>query len=498
MAKLTTTDVANNLQKVAEGRLNRDTYEAAPSYASTFIRMIVMDVVTDPNVDLVDDEKINIWHSMGVSNMQYASLLPRNTIIAKRVGEEVNPMFVFPFFPSHISLPCKPGECVWAMLEKPEVPNSDMAFWMSRVIEPHTSDDVNHSHPGRMFEISLAPTTKERADNQQKGQVDNGESVFHELRNGPVVKKGEERVTASEGTILLGEEEDIFERLVLESNAAQYVTYEAVPRFRKRPSDIAFEGSNNTLIVLGTDRSGSIEKSRHEQGSIDLVAGRGQINDTFGLEAPTTSIFKEKGKDRGEEIKRELNKSLDVLKPNEGDPDFKNDRSRVLISQRTSTDEYFGLKSYNKEKFDGTPKYRKQTVEDDKDGDAAIVIKSDKVRLIARSDIEIVVTGFEETLIDPPGKPSETKKKIKAEKTATSDWASIVIKKNGDIVISPSNDGFVKLGGDDADLAVLCSKVTTATSGKVIGQPLVDTIGGAMGVTGNASTGEFATKILIK
>jgi len=126
------------------------------------------------------------------------------------------------------------------------------------------------------------------------------------------------------------------------------------------------------------------------------------------------------------------------------------------------------------------------------------VIKSDKVRLIARSDIEIVVTGFEETLIDPPGKPSETKKKIKAEKTATSDWASIVIKKNGDIVISPSNDGFVKLGGDDADLAVLCSKVTTATSGKVIGQPLVDTIGGAMGVTGNASTGEFATKILIK
>lgn len=492
--KITRTNSADNIRKISEGRLSSDSIDQSFSPTSTFVRMIVMDVVVDPNKDLTDKEKINSWHGMGVSNMQYANVVPRNTIIAKRVGEEVDPMFVFPFFPSHLALPCKPGECVWVMLEKPDVPNSDMAFWFSRVAEPHVSDDVNHSHPGRSFESSLSPTTKERAENEQEGTAESGDNVYHELRNGPVVEKSGKRLTSGEAIILRGEEEDIFERLILESSASEYMTYESVPRFRKRPGDLALEGTNNTLLVLGTDRSGSLGKSKYEAGSIDIVAGRGQIEDTFGVEAKTTSITKLSGEPEGFEIKKELNKTIDVLKEKEGDPDFKNDRSRILVSQRTSVDNNFNLSGYNKEVLDSATTFNKEAIKDADDGDAAIVIKSDKVRFIARSDVEIIVTNYKETINEPGG----NKKKLKDETSSNSEWASIVIKKNGDIILTPSEKGYLKLGGDDADLAVLCSKAVPESPGQVKGVPLVDTNGGTMGVPGNDSTGKFAKKVLIK
>jgi len=38
--------------------------------------------------------------------------------------------------------------------------------------------------------------------------------------------------------------------------ANKVVTKEPVPRFNKRPGDTVFAGSNNTLIVLGEDRTG--------------------------------------------------------------------------------------------------------------------------------------------------------------------------------------------------------------------------------------------------
>ena len=380
------------------------------------------------------------------------------------------------------------------MVEKPDIPGTDIAFWFARVVEPHISDDVNHSHPGRSFESSLSPSTKERMENDKKGNGAIGESVFHELRNGPVVKKGDVRVTAGEGHILLGEEEDIFERLLISSKASELISYEAVPRFRKRPGDIALEGTNNTLVVLGTDRSGSINMSDFSSaaGSIDIVAGRGQSKNTFGIDASTTTINKTQKQEKGEELKRELNKSLDVISPNEGDPDFKNDRSRVLISQRTSVDKNFGLEKYNSDTLDKAQIFNKTKIEDSQSGDSAIVIKTDKIRLISRSDVEIIVTNYDE--IDSADK----KTKIKEESSDTKKWASIVIKKNGDIVMTPAEKGYIKLGGDEADLAVLCSKAIPSTPGKVKGTPIVDTMGGTIGTEGALPTGQFATKVLIK
>jgi hypothetical protein len=123
--------------------------------------------------------------------------------------------------------------------------------------------------------------------------------------------------------------------------------------------------------------------------------------------------------DEGTPLKKELNKSPSVLSPIEGDPDFRNDRSRILISQRTNVDGKFGLAEYNT---------AADFSSDTTGGDAAIVIKSDKVRLIARSDLEMVVTNY--TVEEIPDRLAR-----KDEEANLDSWASIVIKSTGDIIL---------------------------------------------------------------
>lgn len=507
----------NVIAGYGEGRFNSQSETFIPPTQPTFVRMIVIDVITDPNNDNLDQKKASYWSGRGVTNMGLINVLPRNTIVAKAVNEDAKPMFVFPFFPSHLSMPCKPGECVWVMIENPNATNIEIAYWFCKATEIHTSDDINHTHPGRHFEISSFPGIKDKHDSNKGGSSSAEDEAWHELRNAPVKMIKDDRVTVPSNLILRNEPEDIFEYLVTASDASRLMVYESVPRFRKRPGDIALEGSNNTLIVLGTDRKGPAVKYdspkseeeklfktqvptypdtdfKNDAGSIDIVAGRGQVKETYGTSASTTSILNAKGKSKGTEIKKELNKVK--LSQGEGDVDYINDRSRILVSQRTKVDENFGLKTYNQ---DTNPKLK---IEDSANGDSGIVIKSDKIRIIARSDVEILVTDYKE-------EDSPSGIKVKKDGTDAKKWASITIRKNGDIIFKPSEEGYIKLGGDDAQYGIVCTdSPVTAISGSVTGGPILTTAGGsfagaAPGAGKDTSPiikgqGKFASKVLIK
>jgi hypothetical protein len=468
---------------------------------SPFVKMIVMDVIFDPNHDSTDELKKNYWQSAGVINMDWVDVLPRNTIIAKLVGEQSNPIFVFPFFPSHLAFPCKPGEAVWAMFEEPDVnlnASSLRAYWFCRITEPHHVDDVNHTHAARVFEPELFSNAEKRF----KGE----ENPIHELRNGPVLEVNGIRSTSYEKNVLVGESEDIFEQLISKSDASKIISYESIPRYRKRPGDIALEGSNNTLIVLGTDRStpgtgvaqyvssktdeeiatrtnvASYPTSdfKNSAGSIDLVVGRGQTSLTSGIRASTTSI---NNASERIEIKKELDKTIDKLDLFEGDSDFSNDRSRILLSQRTKVDEKFGLTVHNSENF---------KVSDSETGDSAVVIKSDKVRIIARSDLQFLVTNFSEA-----NSPDDIA--IKRDSNAEYEWASVTIKSNGDIIFKPGWKGYIKLGAEDADKAILCTdKPAIKNEGTVSYSPGLITTGASVVGTGQSGQGTFATRVLVK
>jgi hypothetical protein len=76
--------------------------------------------------------------------------------------------------------------------------------------------------------------------------------------------------------------------------------------------------------------------------------------------------------------------------------------------------------------------------------------------------------------------------------------ASIIIRANGDIILTPSKEGVLKLGGADADKAVLCTKVNNqGAGGKVTASPIVDTMAGAQGAA-DGLNGTFAEKVLLK
>ena len=111
---------------------------------------------------------------------------------------------------------------------------------------------------------------------------------------------------------------------------------EEVPSFRPRVGDHCIEGSNNTIIVLGRDRPTVPESGEiGEAGTIDLVVGRTGTN-----------------------------------------PDISADKSRVYISMNSDIDTNFGV--------DVGPSAAPT---------AAIGIKSNEIRIIARNGMKLIVEG---------------------------------------------------------------------------------------------------------
>jgi hypothetical protein len=493
---------------VAEGNVDRILRDRAIyGYGSrgqlpSFYRYVIIDVIFDPQI--IDKTKLDYWeHTLGVSNMEWATVLPRNSIIAQRVydaGEEP-PVFLFPFFPSHMALPCKPGEHVWVMFEAPGSGDASLGYWFCKITEPHHVDDVNHTHAPRAFDPSFTPSIKD---------VFNGNTTpKYEFRNGRPEEQDGERYTDAESSVLPGGDELAYEKLLTDPDGSQLSQYEVIPRYRKRPSDMVLEGSNNTLIVLGTDRTGpasdntSLDPQKGiipkkpasdvdgASGTIDIVTGRGQTSKTLGKEVTSKKID-------GSDFIKELGKSSQELIENEGDPDWKADRSRILVSQRTHVDKNMGIDEFNQSNFPDATNVPGSGLKDSTDGDGAILIRTDKVRIIARMDVEFLVSGYE--------------KDAKGNVIALTDpdqCAAIVIRSNGDIVFKPSKSGYVKLGGDDADKGIVCSDMpVVANNGGVSGAPLMTTMGGAFagavaGTSDNSGAlapgqAKFANKVLAK
>ena len=461
-----------------------------------FSRIVVLDVIVDPS--MVTDALIEIYQKKyDLFKINKKLVLPRNTILGRRIldreGGLDQAMFFAPFFPPHLSLPCNPGEHVWALVSEGDNYRQDIGYWFCRITEILTTDDLNHTHPPRSYEPSYS-----NPDLEDKFEFNNGI---------PAYDKGVRRILPGSNFIkngsnayrdLVSKENNVYVFSFISGissggilgnsqqfNASNLKVPASVPRYKKRPGDIVLEGSNNTLISLGTDRKGpvanftpvsiflknnsvnlqnenkgninipSLPTSDFPYGTIDIVAGRGKTPETGGL-----PVINELGY-------TELNKSPKVYQKSEGDPDPINDSSRIRISEKTNIDSIFNLESFNGQ----------FSFENSADGDPAIVIKTDKLRLIARKDVEILVNN------NDSGVPGS--------------YAAVVIKTNGDIIFKPSDTGYIKLGGDTADKAVLCTDIPAIqNNGSVISQPIRTTANSSVGV-GVAGQGMFASKILV-
>lgn len=122
-------------------------------------------------------------------------------------------------------------------------------------------------------------------------------------------------------------------------------------KFTKRVGDVAFHGSNNNVIILGTDRAAN--------GPAGLGDGLGHSKaDDKGKGTSTVHI---------------------IAGRNGEDPNLKDDSSYLYLSQKTKADSNLNIKG----------------IEPDGDSKPAAILKSDCVRIISRESTKLV-TGNDE------------------------------------------------------------------------------------------------------
>jgi len=324
-----------------------------------FYRGVIVEFLGDPGK--LSEDRLTTLQEM-IVNPTYLRDAPRGSVIVRiitnaRDRKSIAPFLCYPFLPPHIALPAKPGEQVWVMFENEEI-STGLGYWLWRVPEPRSVDDLNYTHGDRKFDRSAELSTSDRAQggkNETPG-FPNGGSTWSSLS------------LAREGD---------YEKIVNESDAYKEFVPEPVPRFTKRPGDTVLQGSNNTLVVLGEDRTGEGD-GQPESGAIDIVAGRGRPIPAQGEDPSGTAprvVENARGNLETDKDPEQRGKSDN---PQEGEPDLINDASRLLVSMRSDGDQGLGLTNKYPKPFDtGSPAVS---------GVPYVIMKSDEVRLVSRED----------------------------------------------------------------------------------------------------------------
>jgi len=384
-----------------------------PFHVSPFQKAVVVSIA----VIAGDQSIVRAAQDLGLKINQ--DFIVPNTIIARRItnGADDNGTsagIFYPFFSSHISMPVKPGETVWVIFDTSDV---SAGYWMSRVHGTIISENINYTHNDRAFSLTAAPPTtaeKSRGDGSppavQTTRTDNdfpNQSLTQDPSSNP------------------------FDEIYLNSiGVFSLAPLEPIPRLNKRPGDLVIQGSNNSAIILGIDRGWPSDSTafteaqttnaksiaREKAGAIDLVVGRSRwINGDNSMSGKRTvpPTFQNSPRGYFEPVRDFIaKKATENLA--EGDPDFLDDASRIYATMQTEVDLNFSLGVFSPKLFTTAE------VAADVTG-AAIVAKSDEIRIIARKSVENNITGS--IRIVKEGEP-------------TDDLASIFLLNDGVIQIS--------------------------------------------------------------
>jgi len=403
----------------------------APGLPSLY-RGVVIDVIHDPSI--FDEDQMSDLASI-LKDESLLDVAPRNTCIVQIVHagqgskEDDSHMVCFPFFPPYLGMPVKPGEHVWVFVEDPKGAASSIGYWICRISEPDFIDDLNYTHSDRAYGALTSNPDEREVDPPDEDDRGVG---FPDGAGVP----GKTRFRT----------EGKFEQIYSGSMGMQSVTLEPVPRWTKRPGDLVIQGSNNTLISLGEDRGftkdtipdaakaewssatstgpslaqaeydsppedeGPADKNeRTFSGTIDIIAGRGRYLADPDADAELTAprvITNVRNYDEVDKNPIGAGNDSDntenrLSNPAEGDPDFFNDASRIYVSMNTLPDfnfsiEYPDMPKALDDKNVGNPLSNSAATAPnvflkefaDGIGQAAIIAKSDEIRLIARQDMD--------------------------------------------------------------------------------------------------------------
>lgn len=358
-------------------------------------RAVVVDVIFDPINQAKELAALYDGSGEGkrLLNQVLLETAPRDSIIARLISDQIDqrnstPAIFYPLIP-HLRLPLKPGEKVWVVFENPDTPRGrDLGYWVSRINERIDVEDPNFTHGSRIHVDASTPDTSDKFIANGTGATSTNKPGFPNGGN------------TTESRDL--DEPDAYETINKNAIGNRVSSREAVPRYNKRPNDWVAEGSNNSLLVLGEDRTGpagdvsgdkvvgrpSKDKGK-ASGMWDLVVGRGvgtkkKLPDDG--ETPVGTAPPVISNTRGD---LETNKDPKKANPQEGDPDFENDLSRIYGAMDTDVDGNFGKP---------LPKLSNGVTPDAINSGAGIIYKTDHHRIISRKDgsIRIIKEGDED------------------------------------------------------------------------------------------------------
>lgn len=462
------------------GRGNTTQWErdsAQGGAAPTLQRAVVVDVIYDPTsltdeqMDWLEDHTVN---PELVEGMPYNAILGRVITNSQDLGHPDIHIF-YPMWPSHFQLPIKPGEQVLIMYEDYAGTGNAVGYWVTRPMAARQLEDPNYTHADRVFDPlnhprNMDPNTR-RSLNAQAPTFPNGAGTPETFSLAP------------------SGSQNPYDQIVNEASASALVTVEPVPRTKKRPADFALFGSNNTALILGTDRTGPAKRPDgteskdvvEKAGTIDIVAGLGAVrklpldensDPTEDNHNPTSPRVIQNSRRKKESYKTPY-KSQKRDNPKEGDPDFKRDLSRIYVSMKTKGDKNFGIKAGGAggifPSSGGSGKLIREIEDlpdDEQNGQPFVGIKSEQIRLIA--------TGK-----DKDNGPSQhgSLRFIKEGTLDDKDLSMFVMNKEGEIIAvakdiqlqtHPDGKVYVRCKGDGDENAMVVYDKLKATLNKII------------------------------
>lgn len=118
-----------------------------------------MEVFGNPS-SLTEEQKQALAEQ--VTNPEFVDVLPTNSVLARLVNDSNdlgNPtsVILFPFFSSYMQMPIVPGEHVFVVYDDPSRRGTKIGYWLSRVSEQRTVEDVNFNVSDRRFDPRYNP-----------------------------------------------------------------------------------------------------------------------------------------------------------------------------------------------------------------------------------------------------------------------------------------------------------------------------------------------------
>ena len=307
-------------------------------------RVVVIDVIYDPN-ELSTEEKTALKEA--VRNPEFVDNMPPNSVVGKVVTSGETdvvdaPSIFYPYFQSHIMLPLVAGEHVHVIYEDFEREGTTLGRWVTRIHESRAVEDTNYTHSDRRFDTVLQPSTERTSDVADRRAGTSQQSVPSFPNGGNT----NDSLTLPPSGSNNG---NPYEGIYQQARASKTHEYEPVPRWTKRSDEFVIQGMNNSLVVLGQDRTGPATRPQDTKdkktfaGMVDVVVGRGRFPitnlraTTVPPAAPTTPFIVQNSRSKKEVDKTpKLRNRIDNRK--EGDPDLKTDAARLSIFMQSELD----------------------------------------------------------------------------------------------------------------------------------------------------------------